>query len=766
MRRHGLAFWVIAVLTAGCGGGGGSDAGAPPVTTPPVTTPPPDTPPPDTPPPDTPPPDTPPATDPFGLDDREPVAALAIPLSSGSLGSYELENAFPSLNFPAAIFLTAVPGENRLVVVQQSGQVRAFADQSSAATSQLVLDVSGRIIFNQDERGLLGLAFDPNFNQNRYLYVYQSLPTNVSGINHVSRISRFTWDAATDSAPVTSEKVILEVNEPFGNHNGGMLAFGPDDRLYVGLGDGGSGDDPNDNAQNPANFLGSVLRIDVHPADPADGYDVPADNPFVGQAGYLGEIWAYGLRNPWRFSFDRGTGTLWAGDVGQVSREEIDIIRRGGNYGWRIYEGTLSHINPDNLPASDFEAPVIDYDRSQGNVVIGGYVYRGSRVPSLQGRYLYADNGSGNVWALDYDAGAGTVTANTLIAHLGGITSFGEDASGDVHAVTGAGGIYRFLALTGGTPSEPPPLLSETGVFDDLAALTPASGFIEYDLNAPFWSDGTVKRRWIAVPDGETIDFSPAAAWTFPVGTVIVKHFELALSEGDPTSQRRLETRLLVHRSDGWRGFTYRWNSGQTDADLLTQREQETLTVTLAAGGSRDQLYEYPSRTDCLGCHTEAAGFVLGVRTRQLNRDLDYPAATDNQLRSWNHIGLFGTDIGSASAFEAYPGTDDTAVALEDRARTYLDVNCAQCHQPGGGAPTAMDLRFDTATAAMGVVDAVPTAGDLGIADARIVAPGDRTRSVLWQRMVILDAGRMPPVGSHVVDETGAALIGSWIDGL
>jgi len=737
----------VAALAAGCGGGG-SDAAAPPPLgggPPPVSGPP---------------------SDPFGFDIREPVAALAIPLGSGSLGSYALENAFPALSFPAAIFLTAVPGENRLVVVQQSGQVRAFADQSSVMTSEVVLDVGARIAFG-GEKGLLGFAFDPDFLQNRFVYVYQSMAGAAPpGFEHVSRISRFTWDAVTDSAPLATEKVILEVAEPYSNHNGGMLAFGPDDRLYISLGDGGSGDDPDDNAQNPANLLGSVLRIDVHPTDPADGYDIPADNPFVGRAGFRGEIWAYGLRNPWRFSFDRGTGTLWAGDVGQVSREEIDIIRRGGNYGWRIYEGNLSHLNPGNLPATDFAAPVIDYDRSQGNVVIGGYVYRGNRLPSLQGRYLYADNGSGNVWALDYDAGSGTVVANTLIENLGGITSFGEDAGGDVHAVTGAGGIYRISELSGGTPSDPPPLLSDTGVFDNLVSLTPASGFIEYDLNAPFWSDGAVKRRWIAVPDGETIGFSPTAAWTFPVGTVIVKHFELALTEGDPTSQRRLETRILVHRNDGWRGFTYRWNGAQTDADLLTQREQEIITVTLAAGGSRDQLYEYPSRTDCQSCHTTAAGFVLGVRTRQLNRDFDYPAATDNQLRSWNHVGLFSTDIGSETTYQAYPQTVDASVATDLRARTYLDVNCAQCHQPGGPAPTTMDLRFDTSTAAMGVMDVAPTAGDLGIANARIVAPGDRLRSVLWQRMVMLNASRMPAIGSHVVDEAGAELIGRWIDSL
>lgn len=706
-------------------------------------------------------------TIPFGLTTRAPLAHLSIPLTSGVIGTYDLEASFPGLDFPAAIYLGAVPGENRLVVAQQSGFVRAFPDSAAAASSTLVLDVSGRISFG-GEKGLLGLAFDPDFVTNRYLYVHQSMAGSSSpGVEHVSRISRFTWDAGTDSVSLGSEKVIMEVDQPYSNHNAGMLAFGPDDYLYVAFGDGGSGGDPQNYAQTTSNPLGSLLRIDVHPADPANAYDVPADNPFVGRAGFLPEIYAYGLRNPFRFSFDRATGRLWVGDVGQSAREEVDIIDAGENHGWRVYEGNLPFDDSLNtLPVSAFTFPVLDYGRSEGRAVIGGYVYRGSRVPSLQGRYLYGDNGTGNIWALDWDAGSGSVTANALIANAGGVTSFGEDTSADVHVVTGGGTLYQFREVSSGAPADPPSRLSETGLFSDLASLTPASGLIEYELNQPFWSDGTVKRRWIGVPDSERIGFAANGPWSFPRGTIIVKHFEIALSEGDQNSQRRLETRLLVNRDDGWRGFTYRWNGAETEADLLTGRETETITVALAAGGTEDQLYEYPSPTDCLGCHTAAAGFVLGPRSRQLNREFAYPAATDNQLRSWNNIDLFAADIGAAATYDAFPALDDTSVAVAERARAYLAVNCAQCHQPGGPAPTAMDLRFDTALADMNVLDELPSAGDLGVPDARIIARGDRSRSVLWLRMGVLDGNRMPTLGSHKVDEAGVAVIGDWIDGL
>ena len=302
-----------------------------------------------------------PGEPPFGLTSREPVAPLNIPLGGGALGSYEPEESFPFLDFPAAVFLAAVPGENRLVVVQQTGFVRVFDDDPGATTSSLVLDLSSVVDTSGFEMGLLGLAFDPDFPTNRYFYVHYSI-----GGPHRSRIARYTWDAGTDQATPGSLKVILDVPQPYANHNAGMLAFGPDDYLYIALGDGGSSNDPGNRAQDTTELLGSMLRVDVHPANPADGYDIPPDNPFLGQAGYLPEIWAYGLRNPWRFSFDRGTGRLWAGDVGQTAREEVDVIVPGGNYGWRIYEGgilnpNLSDPNPDNIPPEDLEPPVIDY---------------------------------------------------------------------------------------------------------------------------------------------------------------------------------------------------------------------------------------------------------------------------------------------------------------------------------------------------------------------------------------------------------------------
>jgi len=731
------ALWLaLPMMLGGCGGGSGGGSTAPAPTPPPAA-----------------------PADPFGLTERKPLAMVSLPVAGGSPGSYALEARFPLLSFDAALFVTAVPGEDRLMVLEQGGRVRVVASDPAAASAPVVLDISGRVTFGGEE-GLLGLALDPDFVSNRYVYLHYS-----AGGPRRSVIARMRWDAATDLIDPASEKILLEIEQPYSNHNGGHLAFGPDDLLYIGMGDGGSAGDPGNNAQDPANLLGSMLRIDVHPDDPADPYDIPLGNPAFSQPGARPETYAIGLRNPFRFSFDRQTGALWLGDVGQNEREEINLIEAGANYGWRVFEGTRTYDDSANtLPPSAFTPPVFEYDHSEGVSVIGGYVYRGNALPGLRGRYLYSDFGSGTVWALAWD---GTqVTDNRVLATASGPSSFGEDVDGELLVVTRFQGIYRLVSAGGGGGGAIPERLSETGLFEDLATLRPASGLVEYELNHPFWSDGTVKRRWFGVPDGARIDFDATGPWALPVGSITVKHFEIALTDGDPASLRRLETRVFVHGDDGWQGFTYRWNGAQTDATLLSGRESETLTITQAGGGSREQVYSYPSPADCLSCHSEAEGRALGLRTRQLNRDFDYGGVIDNQLRSLDNVGYFDGAFGTAADYDAYAPPDADASDLDGAARAYLAVNCAQCHQPAGTAPVTLDLRYDTPLSATNAVDALPAAGELGIVDARIIAPGERTRSVLWERLRRLDGDRMPPVGSHRVDAEGVELIGRWIDAL
>jgi uncharacterized repeat protein (TIGR03806 family) len=692
---------------------------------------------------------------PFGIDTRPPVANFTLPnQGGGGGGGFSLVNAFPNLpSFDRPLFLAPVPApDTRLAVVEQSGRVRVF-NPATATTTAIVVDVSALITTGGTEQGLIGFAFDPNWSSNHFVYVDY---TRRGGGAIV--IERYTWDG-TNPAPANSKKTILEIPHPDdnANHNGGMLAFGPDGKLYIGTGDGGVVDDVHHNGQNTSSLLAKILRIDVHPANDATPYLVPGDNPLFG--GVRSAIWAMGFRNPYRFSFDRQTGQLWVGDVGQGQFEEIDLVTKGMNGGWPRFQGKALYQSGVALASGTTHTPpVFDYPHPPGVAVIGGYVYRGSRFASLAGRYVYADFGPGTVWSINTNG-----QNNTPIAQNGSPTSFGEDNNGELYVVDQAGHILQFE--DGGGGGSQPTLLSQTGLFTDLATLTPASGLIEYGLNVPFWSDGAVKRRWIAIPAGRNITFNPTGSWTFPNGTIIVKHFEMELTEGNPNTARRLETRLLINDAGTWMGFTYKWNAQETDADLLASGQSENITVQTPSGPVTWS-YSYPSRTDCLQCHTAVANRALGLITRNINRDFDYGQVIDNQLRTLNHINYFSTDIGAATQYGAYPAIDDTNAPVATRARAYLAVNCAQCHRPSGPTPVNLDFRVDTPNGSMNAINVTPTQGGLGLSGARIIAPGVKESSVLWERMRRTDANRMPPLTTHRVDQAGIDLIGEWIDAL
>lgn len=692
----------------------------------------------------------------FGLTERASLADLNLPIDGVQTGGYQLVNAFPNLNFEEALLVSFVPGENRVVVVEQFGKIKVFNDDPAVTSSSVILDYTNEISVTSGEQGLLGFVFDPDFVENRFVYIYH---TQV--VTNRSILTRLYWDRSTDMLDRSTAKVVMQIEQPYESHNGGNLLFGADNFLYIGLGDGGDGGDPHNNAQDTSTLLGSILRIDVHPTDDSVGYAIPESNPHVGQTGVRPEIYAHGFRNPWRFSFDRATNEMWLGDVGQENREEINLVKAGGNYGWRVFEGTRpQEAGLNSLPDSAFTPPIYEYTHDIGLAVIGGYVYRGS-VSALQGRYLFSDFANGEITALTLDGEV--VTSVDVIASVEAPTSFGETLDGEILVVSRYGGIFKFVENASSV--EFPEKLSETGLFTDLASLVPASGLIEYAPNHPFWSDGTIKRRWIGIPDDAKIDFTDND-WSFPLGSVSVKHFEVDMIENTPGSRRRLESRVMYHTVQGWQGYTYRWNIDQNEAHRISDRESEQLSVSLNDGSTREQQYDYPGRADCGVCHNEASTHLLGLETGQLNASFDYLSVTDNQLRSFNNIGLFSYDIGPADQYKVLPQLNDEGVSIEKRARAYLDVNCSTCHQPRGPAPTGMDFRFEIANSGLKAIDVWPQSGSFGVSDPRIIAPGSKERSILWQRMRLLDDGRMPPISTHVVDEAAVRLIGEWIDSL
>ena len=343
--------------------------------------------------------------------------------------------------------LTQPKGDNRLFAASQVGAIWAFENRADVSESHLVLDLRGKVYDwrkpGANEQGLLGLAMHPDFKSNGQFYVYYSHPDNKRSI-----LSRFQMSKQDPHrADPDSEQVVMEIEQPFQNHNGGSIEFGPDGFLYIGLGDGGFRNDPKAAGQDLSQLLGSILRIDVDKQADGKHYAIPADNPFVAVEGARGEIFAYGIRNPWRIAFDRETGRLWCGDVGQELWEEVNVIKKGGNYGWSGREGSYAFSNRDTRPGSEPMGPVWEYDHRIGKSITGGRVYRSSRVPVLSGKYLYADYVTGMIWALSVDPSGSATRNEQVLPESIPVLAFGEDAQGEVYYLTNSTRgqcIYRF----------------------------------------------------------------------------------------------------------------------------------------------------------------------------------------------------------------------------------------------------------------------------------------------------------------------------------
>lgn len=688
----------------------------------------------------------------FGIDARPTNATCAPPARPRGEVDVELVRVLEDVSMTAPIGMYQAPGDpGRWYIVQQDGVIFSVAAEG-ARDRREVADLSDRVRFYK-ELGLLGLAFHPDFATNRRAFLHYTYQNDQD--RPVTRISEVSADG-DGVFNLGGERVIFEVEQPYENHNGGMIAFGPDGMLYIALGDGGSGGDPLGSGQDTDTVLGAILRLDVDRSSGERPYGIPEDNPFA-DGGGAPEIYAWGLRNPWKFSFDLRTGELWAGDVGQREVEEVDLIERGGNYGWNIREGDQCYDGNPQCDRGDLIEPVVVYGHDEGKSITGGYVYHGEAIEALAGKYIYGDFVTGRLWAVTYDD-EGEARPLELIASTGlAISSFAQDVeTGEVYVLdydprgaNGGAGVYKLVAGEGASDAAPfPATLSQTGCFDASDPRRPAPGLIPYAPSAPFWSDGADKKRWIALPDGATIQRA-GDRWEFPVGTVLVKEFS---REGE-----RIETRLFMRHDDGvWAGYTYAWREDQRDADLLRAGE-----VREVAGGP----WKYPSRAECMGCHTPSAGFVLGFEAIQLGQPTVYPATNRRaaQLDTLDHIGLFEPALGDDRS--DLPSLVDPFgdAPLAERARAYLHSNCAYCHVEDGVARGDLRLGAARSLAETNACDVAPQLDDLGIADARLIAPGEPDRSVLLERMRRTDAARMPDNAGLLQDREGARLIRSWI---
>ena len=730
--------------------------------------------------------------------------------------SLGIVDAFPGQTFDSPVGIATPPGEiDRLFVLEKGGDIELLRGLTGGTiTRSRFLDLDALVnsrtaapaesFQTGSEQGLLGLAFHPDFATNRKLYVVYSL---IVGSSRVQRLSEFRASSTNPHvADTTSERVFLQQANDAQNHNGGDLHFGPDGYLYMSWGDEGDANDTLNNSQTiTKDFWSSITRIDVdlepedytasdgtggddtnlrpnnHPAIVLQGgnprYEVPADNPWVGATSFLGssvnpanvrtEFWAVGLRNPWRMSFDPLTGELWCADVGQNAREEVNRIMRGGNYEWAFREGFITGAKWNNRPSgwTGSHPPVYDYSHGtgalQGRSVSGGIVYRGNRIPSLDGKYLFADYVSANIWSLDASA---SPVAVQRIGGEGGIVAFGRDPiNGDPLLVDHDGFIRRLVQQTEtiGFPST----LAATGLFSDPGTLTPNPGLHAYDINLPFWSDHAVKRRWFGQTSLTTpITFAREGAWSTPPGTIWVKHFDLETNRGQPATARRIETRVLVRTGAGAYGVSYKWNAAGTSA-TLADPGGENLPISINENGqSLTQTWRIPSMAECMICHSPQAGHALSFRTRQLNRDGSIGGIDGNFLSRLFETGYLSGPLPPPAELPRHVAPDASAYSLETRARSYLDVNCAYCHNQNGTVPAAWDASAALKLFQTGMVNA-PAGGGTMHPDDRLLVPGREDRSIIAHRTAARSGySRMPPLGSNVIDQAGVQLLIDWIE--
>lgn len=748
---------------------------------------------------------------------------LAMP-SAPPTNAWQLVDGLPGLTFNQPLCLTSPPGDTkRMFVCERMAKIKLVPDVTATTPTQSTfLDiqsvVAGRTPAEtiegggNDEHGLLGLAFHPQYATNGYLYVAYTV--RISGGSYYQRISRFHVSADPTVADPASELILLQQLDEGPNHDGGDLHFGPNDGyLYYTAGDEENGNDTRLNSQRiNKDFFSGIFRLDVdkkatsiepnaHAAIPTDGgiarFSVPRDNPFVhtslggtwdgtynGAAvtpltGVRSEFWCTGLRHTWRFSFDSATGDLWGGDVGQDTYEEVNKIVKGGNYGWVFREGkhdiTTTNAGwatkPNPFVSID---PIYEYTHAavaggdanyKGNSVVGGYVYRGTRYPALVGTYIFSDSVSGHVWQMDTTSGV-TTRLTGLPGAYGVFSAQGEDPSNKdllfCAYLTG-----KIMRLTSGTNLATgfPATLSATGLFADLTDLSPSPGLLPYQPNLTFWSDYAVKRRWFTIPDATSkITWSKDGNWTYPTGMIWVKHFDLELSRGNAATKKRIETRVLVKTDTGTYGVSYRWNEAQTEATLVDDAGAEFDLAIDDHGTPHTQHWQIPSRSSCLTCHNPQAGHSLSFNTRQLNMDFTINGFSGNQLDLLASGGFLTNTPDPVATLARHVRADETQFPLEQRARSYFAVNCSYCHQTGGTVSGFWDGRAQLTLEQTGLIHGAAENNGGNPANQYIV-PGDTTHSIVLNRMAATNGfSRMPPIATRETDPADIQLITDWIN--
>ncbi len=762
------------------------------------------------------------ATRAYGIPKKIPLLSSKVVGSPEPPTPYRAVRQYSHLGIDFPITVIAQPNSPKLLFLTQSYPygdtvLRRVDDRPDAKDAEILLEMKGTGY---------SLAFDPHFAENGYLY----MGWNGVGSNQKkqSMITRYTMSRkAPYNLDKNSATTIIAWDSD--GHNGAALCFGLDGMLYITSGDGTSDSDRNIVGQDGSKITAKVLRIQLSNQAPAQKtessgkneskknysihYSIPSDNPFLGNKDFCPETWAYGLRNPWRMTVDAKTGQIWVGNNGQDLWEQIYLIRKGENYGWSVYEGSKPFYQNRKLGPTPVTFPVLEHHHSEARSITGGLVYYGKRFPDLQGWYIYGDYSTGRIWAARHDGKK--ITGHRLLAKTRlQITGFGLDSQGEIlicdHLGQGKGGFYTLEPNPEKSTADLfPKKLSQSGLFRDISKHEMMPGIIPYSVNAPFWSDGAYKERWMALPgEDPVIGFTRSRGWNFPDKTVIVKSFALEMEEGNPHSRRWIETRFLTKQGSEWFGYSYQWNSAQTDANLVESIGMDREFVIKTGNENRIQKWHYPSRAECMVCHSRAANWVLGLCELQLNKEHNYNGISDHQFRTLEHLGLLQVDWQSETqeaikkelrakgmtekaintyldqqwgtrdqrlsspgkmlsfSLDKYSKLVDPADHKQDiglRARSFLHANCSSCHVEAGGGNSKIDLEFTTSLEKMLILDQSPSHHTFALPNARLVAPGHPESSVLLHRIAQRREGFMPPLATYAVDPVATQVIQDWI---
>lgn len=746
----------------------------------------------------------------FGIEKRILLTKSTVVGSPDPPLPYRAVRAYPNLSPSYPIMVRAVPGTDDLMYITQPSAYAPTTlwrvkDATNVKTSDAVK------LFDTPNAGVAyDFTFHPKFIENGYVYIGWNGPGTGVRKNKFSRITRYTM--RTQAIDVATAKTIIEWESD--GHNGAVACFGTDGFMYVTSGDGTSDSDMDVTGQSTDTLLSKVLRIDVDREENGKSYAIPKDNPFADGKAFLPETWATGTRNPWRIACDQKTGHIWIGNNGQDLWEMAHLVRPRDNYGWSVREGGHAFYESRKTNSLPLTKPTIEHSHSEFRSLTGGLVYYGEKLPALNGVYLYGDYSTGRIWGMKHDGTKATFHSELASPRLQ-ITGFGINTRGELlicdHRSAGESGFYSLVPNSDTTPSKFPTKLSESGLFENVAQHQMQPGVVPYSVNAPFWSDGLHKQRYIALPGETTIDYTRTRGWNFPDRTVIVKSFAFETEEGNPKSRKWIETRFMTKQGTDWFGYTYLWNDAGTDAELIPSGGLNKELKIQTATGQRTQVWHYPSRAECMVCHSRAANFVLGLCEIQMNKKHDYGTCTNNQIRELEHLGLFKTNYtqeidskprenGEAKGLKGKPLDEytkehgqqenqraakesnlfgqplgklqamvdpfDTRQNLTLRAKSWLHTNCSSCHVESGGGNAAINLEFPTDLEGMRVLDVKPMHRTFDLTDAKLIAPGHPERSVLLKRISLRGPHQMPPLSTNRVDERGVALITEWIQSL